>query len=186
MAFWPAGWRNNLPWAGASDAFDTISNLPDGGQMTAITNYLWVIDDSAEKCVSTNALAMDDGTELFEVDGPILITGLVAECIADNDGATASTLQFRVDPVVGAAVTISEASAVLTTAVAGATVSLIGTALDTQPVYNTSGANLAMTEAIVAMEGKIDIVVGTGNNTGTWRYHLRYKPLLPGTQAIAA
>ncbi len=176
MALWPAGWRTNLPWAGASDAFDTISNLPDGGQLTTIINDINVVDDYAEKAVSTNAAVMANGDDLFVMDGPIMITGLVSECITLND-ATASTLQYRVDPDEGAAVTISAASGSLANAPAGATVALRGTALDTDALYNASGGNLGMTAPIIAMVGKIDIVVGTGSTTGTWRHHLRYKPL---------
>ncbi len=168
---WEAAWRANLPWAGVAPALAIINNLD-------------VIDDYAEKVVSTNAAVMVTADVLFSTDGPILITGLVSECITLND-ATASTLQYGVDPTVGAAVTISNASASLANAAAGATVSLIGTALATAALYNASGGNLGMTAPILAMEGNIDIVVGVGSTTGTWRHHLRYKPLARGVEVIA-
>jgi hypothetical protein len=181
---WNAGWRANLPWAGAANAFTTIGNLPDAGQLTGIINSIAVIDDYAEKVVSTTAAVMVDDDVLFEMDGPILIMGLVSECITLND-ATASTLRYRVNPTTGLAVTISDVSASLASLGAGATVSLIGTTLATAALLNTSGGNLGMTNPIVAMAGEIEIAVGVGSTTGTWRHHLRYKPLARSVTVIA-
>jgi len=186
MAFpiWPAAWRANLPWAGAADAFTTIGNLPDGGQLTGIINDIAVVDDYAEKVVSTAAAVMVDDDVLFEADGPILIMGLVSECITVND-ATASTLQYRVNPDEGDPVTISAASSSLANLDPGATVSLVGTALNTAAAVNTSGANLGMTAPIAVMAGDIEIAVGVGSTTGTWRHHLRYKPLARNVSVVA-
>ena len=81
---------------------------------------------------TATAATMVNGHTIFTVaGGPILIQGLVSTCVTGNDG-TASTLQYSVTPTVGAgAQTISAASASLASAAAGATVSLIGTALST-------------------------------------------------------
>jgi hypothetical protein len=115
---------------------------------------------------------------LFTVsNGPILIQGLVSICRTANN-ATASTLQYRVTPTVGAAAqTISGASASLANAAAGASVALIGTALSTAALYNANGPNLGQTALIICPTGTINIVVGVGSTTGTWEHYLNYMPM---------
>lgn len=126
------------------------------------------------------AATMVNGQTIFTVTGgPILIFGLVSLCVTDNDG-TASTLQYSVTPTVGAsAQTISNASASLASATAGASVSLIGTALTTAANLNANGPNLGMTAPIFCPAGTITMVIGTGSTTGTWEHHLYYWALGP-------
>lgn len=121
---------------------------------------------------------MVNGNTIFTVtNAPILIFALISECVTANN-ATASTLQYSVTPTVGAgAQTISNASASLANAAAGATVSLIGTALTTQANLNANGPNLSMTAPIYCPPGLITMVIGTGSTTGTWRHRILYAPM---------
>ena len=135
-----------------------------------------------EKFAVSGTAVMVNGNTLFTVTGgPILVTGLVSVCVASND-ATASTLQYRSVPTVGTAQTISNASSSLANAAAGATVSLLGTALTTAANLSANGANLGMAAPMVVPAGTIAAVVAVGSTTGTWRHYLRYQPLAPGVQ----
>jgi hypothetical protein len=127
------------------------------------------------------AATMVNGQTIFTVTGaPILVLGLVSLCITAN-GATASTLQYSVTPTTGAgAQTISAASGSLANAAAGASVSLLGTALTTAANLNANGPNLSMTAPIFVPIGAITIVVGVGSTTGTWAHYLYYVPIGPG------
>ena len=122
-----------------------------------------------------SAATMVNGQTIFTVAGsPILILGLVSLCVTSN-GATASTLQYSITPTTGAgAQTISAASSSLANATAGASVSLVGTALSTAASYNANGPNLGMTAPIFCPVGTITMVIGTGSTTGTWEHHLYY------------
>ena len=124
------------------------------------------------------AAVMTNGMTLFTVAGaPILITGLVSLCATAND-ATASTLQYSITPTTGAsAQTISAASSSLANAAAGASVSLIGTALTTAANVNANGPNLSMTAPIFCPIGTITAVIGTGSTTGTWAHYISYMVL---------
>lgn len=128
------------------------------------------------------AATMVNGQTIFTVTGaPILVLGLVSLCVTAN-GATASTLQYSVTPTTGAsAQTISAASGSLANAAAGASVSLLGTALTTAANLNANGPNLSMTAPIFVPIGAITIVVGVGSTTGTWSHYLYYVPIGPGS-----
>ena len=135
-----------------------------------------------EKFAVSAGAVMVNGNTLFTVSGgPILVTGLVSVCLTAND-ATASTLQYRSVPTSGSAQTISNASGSLANAAAGATVSLLGTALTTAANLSANGANLGMTAPMVIPAGTIAAVIGVGSTTGTWRHYLRYQPLGPGVR----
>lgn len=122
-----------------------------------------------------SAATMVNGQTIFTVaNAPILIYGLVSLCVTNNNG-TASTLQYSITPTTGAgAQTVSAASASLASATAGASVSLIGTALTTAANYNANGPNLSMTNPIFCPIGTITIVVGVGSTTGTWEHHILF------------
>jgi hypothetical protein len=124
---------------------------------------------------------------LFNIlGGFVKILELISECVTAND-ATASTLQYRVDPTLGAAVTISGASASLASAAAGATVALQGDALSTAALLNASNANLGCHQrGIIAGPGIVDIVIAIGSTTGTWRHHIKYQPITDGARITAA
>jgi hypothetical protein len=125
---------------------------------------------------------MTSGQVIFTVTGaPILIFGLVSLCVTAND-ATASTLQYRITPTTGAGQTISAASASLANAAAGASVSLLGTALTTAANLNANGPNLSMTSPMFCPVGTINLIIGTGSTTGTWGHHLYYLELGTGVQ----
>lgn len=115
------------------------------------------------------------------VDGPIQILSLHSECITVND-ATASTMQWRSDPTVGTATTISGASASLADFAAGGTVLLNPTALSTAPTLALVGAGGVqlgpdVSNRIIVNPGVLELVIGVGSTTGTWKHYLRYAPL---------
>lgn len=140
------------------------------------TDYL----EYGEKFSVSGAAVMANGNTIFTISGgPILVTGLFSVCVTAN-GATASTLQYRSNPTVGSAQTISNASSSLANAAPGATVSLLGTALTTAANLSGNGANLGMTAPLYVPAGTLQIVIGTGSTTGTWRHHLRWQPLASG------
>jgi hypothetical protein len=140
--------------------------------------------DYGEKFAVSATKVMVNGDTLFTVTGgPILVTGLVSVCITSN-GATASTLQYRSVPTVGTAQTISNASGSLANAAAGATVTLLGTALTTAANLSANGANLGMTSSMVVTAGTIAAVIGTGSTTGTWKHYLRWQPLASGVTVV--
>jgi hypothetical protein len=140
--------------------------------------------DYGEKFAVSATKVMVNGDTLFTVTGgPILVTGLVSVCITSN-GATASTLQYRSVPTVGTAQTISNASGSLANAAAGATVTLLGTALTTAANLSANGANLGMTAPMVVPAGTLAAVIGTGSTTGTWKHYLRWQPLASGVTVV--
>ena len=127
--------------------------------------------------VSGTAVMVNGNTIFTITTGPIWIRGLVSLCITGN-GATATTIQYSVTPTVGAAPqTISAASGSLLSAAAGASVSLLGTALSTAANLNANGPNLGMTSPIFCPSGTITLVVAVGSTTGTWRHHMWYTAL---------
>ena len=149
-------------------------------QITSTT--LDSVSDVGEKCVVKAAATMVNNQTMFTVaGGPIMIVELLSECITTNDG-TASTLQYRSNPTVGSEQTISGASASLASVAAGATVRLAPTALTTAPVVSLAaaggvqlGTNVA--NRVTVQPGTIQMVIGVGSTTGTWKHFLRYKPL---------
>jgi len=141
------------------------------------------VNDIVETQIQTatkDAAVLVNGATLFTVTGgPILIKELAAVCITDND-ATASTLQFSADGDDGSAVTISGASASLSSKTAGTIVATVpGTLATALAVYN-NGIGITGTVDIVVPAGIITAVVGVGSTTGTWKIVMRYQPLTAG------
>lgn len=149
------------------------------------TGALEIVDDVAEKAGASATAVMSNNLTVFTIaGGPIQIVDLVSECITAND-ATASTLQYRSNPTVGTATTISGATTTLASIAAGATIRLAPTALSTAPVIALAaaggvqlGTNVA--NKITVQPGTIQLVIGVGSTTGTWKHFLRYKPLSTG------
>lgn len=156
------------------------SAIPANGvSMAAVEREIY---DQAEKAVTNTTSILSNNQTLFTITGgPIEILSLVLRCVTGND-ATATTVQFRSNPTVGAAGTFSAASASLANALAGASVVLQGTTLATAPTLNASGPGLGqqVTNAIYCPEGTIQLAVAVGSTTGTWQAHMRYRPLSRG------
>ena len=133
---------------------------------------------------TTTAAVMSNGLQIFQASGDVQILSLLSECVTGNN-TTASTLQYNIAPTTGAAATISGASATLASALAGTTVTLDGTALTTAPNINVGGVGLGQTSrGINFPQGIMNLIVGTGPTTGTWRHYIRYRPLTPGATVI--
>ncbi len=166
---------------------DVVGNKTDAavytpGTTKSILAYAKGAVDLQEGVAVSATATMVNGNIIFTVAGGwIQIVSLVSECITLND-ATASTVQYQAAPTVGTATTFSGASASLANAAAGASVSLIGTALATAPVVNANGPGLGMTTngGIIVPAGTVKVVIGTGSTTGTWRHMIRYRPLNKG------
>ena len=137
-----------------------------------------------EMDAATGAAVMSNGLAIFQATNDVQILSLLSECVTANN-ATASTLQYQVAPIVGGTPTISGASASLANAAAGTSVTLDGTALTTAPNINVAGVGLGQTSrGINFPQGNMNIVVGTGPTTGTWRHYIRYRPLVPGATVV--
>jgi len=168
---------------GANNATTTDSlNGKIGTDTEMADSSLYDILLQMERTATGSTAVMANGDTIFTIaGGPIKIVELVSVCITLND-ATASTLQYSADPTVGAATTISGASASLANAAAGSGVVLNMTALATapdvvDPLVDLGGVD---TRGIIVNEGIITIVVGVGTTTGTWKHYIRYQPLAPG------
>ena len=161
---------------------DVVGNKTDAsiyvpGTTKSVAAYAKGIADLQERVAVKAAATIVNAQTLFTVTGgPILVEALWSECVTANDG-TASTLQYSATPTVGAAQTLSAASASLASAAAGASVSLIGTALTTAALLNANGPTLGMTAPQIIPAGTITAVVAVGSTTGTWRHYIRYRPL---------
>lgn len=155
---------------------DASASIP---QITSIFNM------QEQGALSANAGTMVTGATIFTVaGGPILVTGLCSVCQTANN-ATASTLQYEAISTLGTLTgTISGASATLASAVAGTVVALQGIALATAPVIGTTGVQLGSAVPIVVQAGTINIVVGVGSTTGTWKHYIRYQPLATGVTVV--
>lgn len=141
--------------------------------------------EMAEKSIYTpTAAVLVNGTDVFNIDGgPIMILDLISVCVTAND-ATASTLQWRADGVDGSAAGFTAASASLANAAAGTIVSVLFTTTSTAPAVYANGVGIsrAATTAtnMVVPAGIIDMTIGTGSTTGTWRHYMRYRPMVRG------
>ena len=142
--------------------------------------------DVGDKSIFSAAAVMVTGTDIFTISGgPIQILALGAVCITANNG-TASTLQYRADGTDGAATTITGASASLASAAAGTIVAAVPGTLATAPAVYAAGVGIGATVPIIVPAGIIEIVVGVGSTTGTWRHFMRYKPLAEGVTVSLA
>jgi hypothetical protein len=142
--------------------------------------------DLMEKSVLRAASTMVNGQDIFTITGgPIEILALGALCITAND-TTATTLQYQADGTDGAAVTITGASATLASAAAGAIVAAVPGTLATAPSIYAAGVGINGTVGIIVPAGIIELIVGVGSTTGTWRQFLRYRPMVPGVTVVAA
>ena len=140
--------------------------------------------------VSPTAVMVTNDIVFLVAGGPVKILHLHSECIAVND-ATASTLQWRSDPTVGTATTISGASASLASFAAGGTVMLNQTALATAPdlvLVGAGGVQIGANKAnsILINPGDLELVIGVGSTTGTWKHFLVYIPVSPESYVTAA
>jgi hypothetical protein len=152
-------------------------------------NLLWQQEEKAIQ--SASAATLVNGTTVFRIiGGPIRIMELLSYCVVTCD-ATAATLQWSVDGDVGSAVTISAASAALTSFAAGGLVYNNFTTINTAPILVTNGVALAgMTTStgggIYAPAGIITTVIGSGPTTGTFTHYLRYMPLSVASYVVTA
>lgn len=136
--------------------------------------------DSGPTCAVTSTKVMVNDDVLFNITGHVIIRSILSECWTEN-GATASTLQYKVIPIIGSSTTISGASASLANAAVGTAVIMNGAALSDAPTVVASGVGLSTTaRGISSHAGEVAINVGVGSTTGTWRHYIRYDAMEPG------
>ena len=142
----------------------------------------------ADAVVVSGAAVMSNGLNVFNVaGGPIQILSLTSICQTAND-ATASTAQWATLTTLGAlAGTISGASASLASDAIGEMLVLQGTALGTALLLEATGVGItAVPGSIVVPAGAINLTIGVGSTTGTWKHYMRYRPLAVGAAVAAA
>jgi hypothetical protein len=166
--------------------------LPGNG--VSLAEVLREVYDQDEKVVTTTTAATmpQATTTIFTVaGGPILIRDLISFCITSNN-ANAATQQWSFDGTLGAATTISAASASLASLVAGDMTILDMTALSTAVRIMTTTASAALAAASEHIgiylngAGVLQNIIGTAATTGTWNHLLRYRPLARGVTVTAA
>lgn len=139
---------------------------------------------TTDHLAKTTAKVMVTADNLFTAVGDVQILSLHSECYTVN-GATASTVQYKLTPTTGTATTISGASASLANAAAGAVVVMDGSTLAAAPTVSATGVALNTTaRGVIFKDGTLSIVVGVGSTTGTWKHYLRYEPLEDGAYVI--
>ena len=72
---WNAGWRANLPWAGASNAFNTIAEI-QGVDIPALDSEVSVIQTGNWQIARKQITPVQGVNDLFEVTGRVLVQGV--------------------------------------------------------------------------------------------------------------
>jgi len=138
------------------------------------------------RTVSSATAVMVNADVLFTIaGGPIEVINLFSVVIADASG-TASTLQYKYTHDTLGAATISGATGSLAAVTAGMMVTCQLTALNTAALVATEGATIFSTgpSRILLMPGTIDVVIGTGTTTATFKHYLTYRPLASGITVV--
>lgn len=147
----------------------------------------------AQVAQTTVAAVMPQATTTIftVVGGAIRILGLRSICVTVNN-ANAATQQWSFDGTLGAATTISVASASLASLVAGDMTVLDMTALSTAVRIIATGTSGGLSAAASHIgidlngPGVIQNIIGTAATTGTWNHFLRYEPLASGVSVTPA
>lgn len=146
------------------------------------------IIDLTDHVTKTNAAAMSNGLAVFNTTGDVLIYALASECYTAND-ATATTLQYNVTNLAtSTSQTISAATATLASKTVGTSVlAQLGAVTNAPVVTNASGVGAFPWGAIRVPGGcTINLVIGVGSTTGTWKHYVRYEPMEAGAMISAA
>ena len=121
---------------------------------------------------------MVNGQTIFTVgNSDILILSLISECYSANN-ATASTLQYSVTSLTGTA-SISGVSVSLASAAAGVSAILQPGALTNAPVVSSAAGvgSVPWGGIRIPAGANINLVIGVGSTTGTWKHYLSYIPI---------
>lgn len=151
--------------------------VSSAGALQITSTALTTVSNVTDNSTWTGAAIVSNGLDIFTIaGGPILIYQLGSVCISAND-ATASTFQYRADGTDGAATTLTGASASLANKAAGTIVAAVPGTLATAAAVYDNGVGLATNIPIIVPAGILEIVVGVGSTTGTWRHFIRWAPL---------
>lgn len=135
--------------------------------------------EPGSSAISTSVGILSNGLVIFTISGgPIEIITLMARCVTVND-ATLSTLQYRADPIVGNTATISGTTGSLASKGPGSLIILNPVTSSAAPVLTTGAPNFVgqSKNGFIIAEGVIELVIGVGPTTGTWKHFLHYRPL---------
>ena len=142
----------------------------NGNQVTGVSDIT----------VQSAVAVMSNNQVIFTASGDVTVHDLISKCITAN-GASATTLQYKIVPTVGSSTTISGVSSSLANAIAGTLSTFVGDALATAPIISTSGVGLSQTSrGIFFPAGTLQLAIGTGPTTGTWVHYIRYSPVTAG------
>ena len=187
MALWPEAWRNNLPWAGASTAFDNITDV-HGVLLPALDGAIGAVDNTVlaqERSIERLACPIEAANvDLFEISGgPIIVTELVGIITTSIENAAALT-QIVID-VTEPTVSVNMSTEVdLDNAAAGTSITFTDIAL---PVL-TPTANGAITQFPrhywLCPIGTIKATFGA-DRTGEIAWYMVFKPLSPNTTVVS-
>lgn len=144
---------------------------------------------TAQNSVKTSAKTMVNADIIFRIVGDIQILSLVSECYTAND-ATASTVQYNfTNTTTATSQTLSNASTTLASKGIGSAMALAAASTLAEAVTlsaNISGALVnTASRGVRLTTGTINLVVGTGSTTGTWKHYLVYQPIEAGAYAYA-
>jgi hypothetical protein len=139
-----------------------------------------------ERAISTGSAAISLATvTIFTIaGGPIEVVELFAE-FQGVAQAVATTLQFNATPTLGAAATLSAASASLSGTAAGSIVLCTGVFANAATIATVNAAAAGTTKFIVGA-GTLSYIAGTSANTQLVKWYLRYKPCARGVTVTAA
>lgn len=140
----------------------------------------------------TGASILTNGMTVFTIAGGFIrITDLLSENVVDSDAA-AATIQWSADGTLGAATTITGASASVASVAPGGIVNCDFTTLATAPVIAANGVALqgpttSTGGSVIIPAGVLKLVIGGADTTTTtFRHIMRWIPLGPSVSVVAA
>ena len=187
MALWPEAWRNNLPWAGASTAFDNITDI-HGVDLPALGGLVGGVENTVlaqERCIERLVcVPTETNIDLFEVSGgPIIITELVGIVTTQIGGVT--ECQIVATPTApGVGVNFSTAVDIDAQDV-GASITFTDAAL---PVLTptANGAVLQFPRHYWLCPVGVITAEFSATQTGNIAWYMVFKPLSPNTTVVSA
>lgn len=140
----------------------------------------------------TGASILTNGMTVFTIAGGFIrITDLISVNVVDSDAA-AATIQWSADGTLGAAVTITAASASVASVAPGGIVTCDFTTINTAPVIAANGVALqgpttSTGGSVIIPAGILKLVIGGADTTTTtFKHIMRWIPLASGVTVTAA
>lgn len=177
MSLWPAGWRANLPWAGAADAFQTISEI-QGVDLPALGSDVGEIQTGNWRLVRKAITPAQGANELFDVTGRVLIQGVFG--IVTTEITRAGNVEGKVgtdtidDLIIGATDNIRAGAGLIWQTNATATVTAAAIDLDGDKTF------------VVANGDDIVLTLDEDPDAGALEFYCFWKPLSSDGEVVPA